>query len=77
MRKYINSLPLKDLKELPYHSWNCLTIGLENRNIDIVINNEEDLFMLIKFLMRKLNSVDGNRNSAEPVIRYILKDKSI
>ena len=77
MRKYINSLPLIELKKLPYHSWNCLTISLKERDIDIVVHDEQDLEKLIKFLMRRMNSIDGIKDSAEPLIKYIIKYRKI
>jgi len=40
LRKHINSLDDKSLQNLPFYSWNCITLELEHRNIDLVIRNQ-------------------------------------
>jgi len=40
LRKYINSLTNKELNDMPFYSWNCITINHKDRDIDLVIRNE-------------------------------------
>ena len=56
------------MKEPPFYSWECLTISLKNRDVDLVIKNQEEMNRLVKYLLYRINSVDGNKNSAQPII---------
>jgi hypothetical protein len=59
------------LEEVPFYAWNCLTLCLKNRNIDLVIKDEADMDMLLKFLIYKLKTQDGVRNSAKDMITML------
>ena len=50
--------------DLPFKSWNCITLQLAHRDVDLVIKNEMDLEILLKFLIYNLKTVDGNKNTA-------------
>jgi len=50
--------------ELPFYSWQCITLQLEKRYIDLVIKNDSEMFKLIKLLVYKTDTMDGNRGSA-------------
>lgn len=39
LRKHINSLSNQDLNKLPFYSWECITLELKNRNVDLVIKD--------------------------------------
>ena len=39
---------------------------MNNRDVDLVIQKEKDMEMLIKFLVFKLQTIDGYKNSARP-----------
>jgi hypothetical protein len=49
LRKHINSLTVDELKwgQVPFYSWECITLNMENRDIDLVIKDEEDMMKLI------------------------------
>lgn len=51
-----------------FYAWQCITIVLPNRNIDIVIKNEENMIFFLRFLIMSLNTFDGIKNSAEKKI---------
>lgn len=51
-------------KNFPFFPWECITILLKDREIDLVIRNEENMKMFIRFLVYSLKTVDGNTNSA-------------
>ncbi len=72
MRKYINSQPKSQHKKLPFYSWDCITIQQKYRDIDLVIEDEKQMKMLIKFLVYSLETKDGNRGSAAPIINYLI-----
>jgi len=52
-------------KQMPFYSWNCLTLCLKHREVDLVIPNEQDMQKVLKFLIWKLKTVDGLKNSGE------------
>jgi hypothetical protein len=56
MRKHINMMTAKDMDNhgLPFYSWECITLYLENRKIYLVIQNETIMNMFIKFLINTL-----------------------
>ena len=39
LRKHINSIPLENLRlnKVPFYSWECITLQLEERDVDLVI----------------------------------------
>jgi len=71
LRKHINSLDSYSLKHLPFHCWNCITITIKNRDIDLVIKNEKEMNILLKFLIYTLKTVDGIPNTAPQVIEAL------
>ena len=62
---------LADRSTAPFYSWECLTLQLKNRDVDLVIPKESQMMMLIKYIMYKINSVDGTRNTAEPMFKNL------
>ena len=73
LRKHINMLDDKQLEEVPFFAWNCLTICLKTRDIDLVIKDESDMDKVLKFLVYKLKTQDGVRNSAAEMINVLNK----
>ena len=69
LRKHFNSMHEKELCMLPFHSWNCISLEMSHREIDLVIKREKDMDILLKFLIRNLRTVDGVRNSANRIIK--------
>lgn len=53
---------------LPFYSWQCISLQLKNRCIDLVIKNEENMDLFIRLLVISMNTIDGQKNSAEPHI---------
>ena len=64
LRKHINSMDKDEQKRLPFFSWNCITIKTRLRDIDLVIKDDLQMKMFIKFLVYSINTLDGNKNSA-------------
>ena len=62
LRKHINSLSNKDfyLERIPFYSWECITIVIAGREIDLVIKNEACMTMFLKYLVYKMKTVDGS-----------------
>lgn len=54
----------KEIDDLmPFYSWECLTIQFKRRDLDIVVKDEIQMEILLKFLIAETNSFDSNRNS--------------
>ena len=53
---------------MPYFAWQCISLTLSHREVDIVIKNEKEQNNLVKFLLYKLNTVDGKAGSANKLL---------
>lgn len=51
LRKHINLMEPAELKKLPFYSWNCLTLCLPQKDVDLVIKDEKDMEKVMKFLV--------------------------
>ena len=71
LRKHFNLQKVEDLKNLPIYSWQCLTLQLGNRDVDLVIKDETQMNMFLKYLIHNLRTVDGNRGSANKLLEAI------
>lgn len=49
----------------PFFSWQCLTLEFSTRTVDLVIKNDRDMDILVRFLVQALNTTDGRRGTAE------------
>lgn len=57
---------LKDEK-MAFFSWQCITLQLKDREVDLVIPNEKDMNELLELLIDALNTTNGFKNSAEEI----------
>jgi hypothetical protein len=66
LRKHINSVPIENHKlgKVPFYSWECITLVLEERDVDLVIQNEDDMMRLINLIVYYIKTQDNNKNSA-------------
>ena len=62
----------EQIKNLPFHAWNCLTLRLERRDVDLVIKDDHHMKTIIKFLIYSLNTIDGIKDSAKPVLSFAI-----
>jgi hypothetical protein len=44
---------------MPFYAWQCLTIQLPSRCIDLVIFNEKDMIAIISLLIWKTKTING------------------
>ena len=52
----------------PFFSWQCLSIQLSTRTVDLVIKDDNQMDILIAFLVQALKTVDGTKGTA--IIKY-------
>lgn len=71
LRKHIIQMDYKSMNQVPFFSWNCITLELPNRQIDLVLRDQDDMNKLVKFLIFKLKTVDGKRGSALSVLEAL------
>ena len=60
-----NSCKEKIDELMPFFAWQCLTIQFKCRDLDIVVKDELQMEILLKFLIMEINTFDGNRNSLD------------
>ena len=53
-RKHINSMNVEQLRNLPFYSWECLTLNTEHKSINLVIKDEKQMDRLVEFLIVQL-----------------------
>lgn len=68
LRKHFNSLGKDDLHDLPFYSWQCLTLVLDRREINLVITDKSQMDMLLKFLIHRMRTLDGKAGSANKLL---------
>ena len=54
----------QDEKNVPFFAWECLTIQLKHREVNLVIRQQKDMDKLIKFLIYSIDSINGQRGSS-------------
>ena len=66
----------KVLRELPFYSWQCITIQLTRRDVNLVIPDESNMMDLLTLLISKMNTIDGTRDSATLVKHMIVRNRT-
>lgn len=61
------------LKHLPFYSWQCITLQLEHRDIDLVIPDDADMDRLLKLLIHSMSTINGAKGSASKLIMHLNK----
>ena len=69
LRKHINSMDRQKLVTIPFHNWECITLELEFRFIDLVIEDMSEMDCFLKYLIYTLRTIDGKRNSANSILK--------
>lgn len=79
LRKHLNSIPAHCYRSgnVPFYSWQCLTIQLEGRDVDLVIKDQVKLFELITVLVYYLKTIDGKKDTAVKLLHYMSPDLEI
>jgi len=68
LRKHINSLDRSKLELVPFYNWECITLELEFRDVDIVIKDMGEMDVFLKFLIYTLRTIDGKRGTANGIL---------
>lgn len=54
LRKHINSFARNELHKVPFFNWNCITLRLDRRDVDLVIKDDDQMAIFVKFLIYSL-----------------------
>lgn len=68
LRKHFNALSRDELNTVPFYSWQCITLALPNRDVDLVIQSEKHMSYFLKYLVSEMETVDGRRGSGSKII---------
>lgn len=55
--------------ELPFYAWQCITLELAERQVDLVIKDQKSMDLFIKFLIFSINTMDCRKDSAENYVK--------
>ena len=79
LRKHICMLGIKNLSQnLSFYAWDCLTISVKDQeDICLIVKDETKLMKLVQFLIFKLQTVDGKRDTALPLIKQIMREEQV
>lgn len=73
LRKHFCSLKREELKDLPFYCWECITLQLSNRDVDLVIRDETQMDQLLLYLIHNMRTMDGKRDSANNMLDLMSK----
>ena len=62
-----------EVKYAPFYSWNCLTIDVGYREINLVIRGDSNLQKILKFLIYNLRTLDGKKGTADKILNKLNK----
>ena len=49
----------KDENKMPFFAWECITLDLGYREVDLVIRDEAQMKSLLMYLIYRMKTVDG------------------
>lgn len=52
---------------MPFFAWECITLDLGYREVDLVIRDEAQMKAFLMFLVYTMKTVDGKQGSAIPI----------
>lgn len=68
---------MKEPEKAPYFAWQCLTIELKHRVIDLVFPDEQGMKDVLKILVWELETIDGKRGTAKKLKELIKKERRL
>ena len=58
---------------MPFYAWECITLDLGYREVDLVIRDEAQMKALLMFLIYSMKTVDGKQGSAIPIHKALFQ----
>ena len=56
-------------------SWSCITLQLPHRDIDLIIQNDYQMKLFLKFLVFSLRTINGTRDSGMPLFTTLMNQE--
>lgn len=70
LRKHFNSTRQEDIKlDAPFYSWECLSIDVGYRDVDLVIRCEKNMQRVLKFIISGMRTLDGRKGTADKILK--------
>lgn len=60
-------------ESMPFFAWQCISLTLSHREVDIVIKDEKDQNNLVKYILYKMRTIDGRAGSADLILKQMEK----
>lgn len=75
LRKHISYMPKGYLtsRSMPFFAWQCISLTLSHREVDIVIKEEKDQNNFVKYILYKMRTIDGRAGSADKILKLMEK----
>ena len=72
LRKHMNSIPRENSKtgHVPFYSWECVTIQMENKEMDLVIKDEFEMDLLLGVISYHMETYNNDRYSAREFVKH-------
>jgi len=65
---------IKD-SDMPFFSWQCLTLNMKHRDVDVVIQDDKDMEDFITLITWSMKSVNNSRDSAKSIYRQLRRQR--
>lgn len=59
---------------MPFYSWECVTLQLKHRDLDLVIRNEDDMNDFLLLILNRMQSLDNIKGTA---LKFLGKDGQV
>lgn len=60
---------------MPFYSWQCITLQLKHRDVDLIIRDEREMDLFLKLLINHMCTLDGRRDSARPLLDALQREQ--
>tara|TARA_B110000285_G_C14824999_1_gene468267 strand:- start:153 stop:368 length:216 start_codon:yes stop_codon:yes gene_type:complete len=70
LRVHINSIPIHHIKKgiMPFYSWECITLEMDTKNVDLVVKDEKEMMILITLIIQSINTRNNYKGTAKPSV---------
>jgi hypothetical protein len=75
-RKKINQLSALELKDLPFYIWQCVTLNIKGKELNLVIKDQQVMDWFLMLLIQKIDTIDGIKGSANKLREMMMKKES-
>ena len=58
---------------MPFFAWQCISLTLSHREVDIVVKDEREQNNLVKYFLYKMRTIDGRAGSADKILKLMDK----